>query len=88
MCKKPEVGEPSVSQRQACNYPLSAARTWTRGLGVSATAKLKLFDEAGKPTDQMQSMIGRVVLNENGHYKPNNLLIQEAAAAFEPSIPR
>ena len=83
ICGKPQNGQvPTPSQRQACNDPPSAALTWTRNTGVSTTQPLVLFDQSGRPTEIMLNIIKNVVLNENGHYQPNERLLDEAKRAF------
>jgi hypothetical protein len=84
-CQRPASGEPSPAQCQACNCPPEAARFWLNGTSHGIDDKLELFDGTGKPTATLQSLIGWKTAYETGKYKPNEALMAEAAAAFEPA---
>lgn len=86
VCQRPPNGAPAAGQCQACNCPNITAATWLKTTNLGIDDKLDLFDENGRPTQLLQSIIAWKSVSELGGYRPRPELLIEAAAEFRPEF--
>ncbi len=88
-CEKPETGTASAEQCAACNCPDKVAGRLVRGMGISATDDMELFDDQGNPNkSNIKIVLSNIVADETGGMRPTDEILDAGIELAGTCSPR